>query len=411
MLSGRKPSVAIVHPRLGRGGSEARVMWGAEALKRDFAVSIISTGLIDLGQLDRFYGTAVANSSVRVVSLPIPWFLTTRSSMAALRGAFYQRRLRRLVSDYAIPISAYNMADFGIPGIHCLADFSWCEDVRTRLHTPPPSARRLMHRSQYLRSLYLAVTRRIAGISEHDIFAGNDLILANSRWTATIFREKYGIEPRVLYPPVLFAGDHVPIANRAQEFVCIGRISPEKRIERIVDIIDGVRQRGHGFRLRIIGALDDSPYVRKIRSLAQRHSQWVVLEGLRFGTDKAECLSRCCYGIHACEGEAFGIAVAEMVKAGCITFAPAEGGPAEILDHDVLLYRDEADAVDKITAVIGNERLRAELAHHLEQQAEKFSEQNFMSGLRAAVERFIQSRSGTFASDEGVLLPNRSVVP
>jgi len=40
------------------------------------------------------------------------------------------------------------------------------------------------------------------------------------------------------------------------------------------------------------------------------------------------------YGIHGAEGEGFGIAIAEMVKAGCVTFAPAVGGPAEILDHE-----------------------------------------------------------------------------
>src|ERR1700728_3693214 len=125
------PSVAIVHPRIGRGGSEARVMWGAEALKEEFAVSIISTGRIDLRQLDEFYGTSTAgNSGIRVLSLPIPSYLTTHDSMAAMRGAFYQRALRRVIENYTVAISAYNFANFGMPGIHCLADFSWDENVR-----------------------------------------------------------------------------------------------------------------------------------------------------------------------------------------------------------------------------------------------------------------------------------------
>ena len=76
-------------------------------------------------------------------------------------------------------------------------------------------------------------------------------------------------------------------------------------------------------------------------------------------------LTGCRYGIHGREGEAFGIGVAEMVKAGCITFAPAEGGPAEILAHQALLYENDADAVEKISAVLSHDVLREELIWHL----------------------------------------------
>jgi len=85
-----------------------------------------------------------------------------------------------------------------------------------------------------------------------------------------------------------------------------------------------------------------------------------------------------------------------MVKAGCITFAPAEGGPAEILNHEALLYRDDDDAVEKISAVLSHQALREELSRHLRHQAEKFSPENFMAGLRSVVYGFL-NQSGSRA--------------
>ena len=58
-------------------------------------------------------------------------------------------------------------------------------------------------------------------------------------------------------------------------------------------------------------------------------------------------------GIHARPGEAFGIAIAEMIVAGCLPFVPAEGGPSEIVDHNPALVYDTVDeAVEKIDSML-----------------------------------------------------------
>ena len=44
----RRFRIAIGHPRLGWGGSEKRVMWGIEALKDDYDVTLITSGNFDL---------------------------------------------------------------------------------------------------------------------------------------------------------------------------------------------------------------------------------------------------------------------------------------------------------------------------------------------------------------------------
>jgi glycosyltransferase involved in cell wall biosynthesis len=194
----------------------------------------------------------------------------------------------------------------------------------------------------------------------------------------------------------------IPFNNRNRDFVCMGRISEEKRIERVLEILTKVRDRGHQARLRLVGGFGRDTYARKIETLV-RGLSWVALEGAVSEQRKAGILASSRYGIHGAEGEGFGIAIAEMVKAGCVTFAPAEGGSAEILDHEALLYRGNDDAVEKIIAVLSNEPLRWELSAHLRRQADKFSAEKFMSGLREAIERFIQQRKSAVSSNPRIL--------
>ena len=117
------------------------------------------------------------------------------------------------------------------------------------------------------------------------------------------------------------------------------------------------------------------------------------MEGRRFGEEKTNLLCQHSFGINACRGEAFGISVAEMVKAGCIPFVPNEGGQVEIVNHSALTYNNIEDAVKKIDAVLRQSRLQAELRDHLARQGAKFSVNSFMIGLRETVEEFLCEKS------------------
>jgi glycosyltransferase involved in cell wall biosynthesis len=365
-------------------------MWAAQALRHDFAVSIVAGGDVDLASLNRFYGSDLAKDDVCVRAVMLPARLSELRGANAIRGAFFLRRVRAISHEYDVLISAYNLCDLGVPAIHCMADFSWDDGLRSRLHPSPNGLQGWFHRVQWCRRLYLRFCAAIAPASARNLFSGEDLIIANSRWTATKLRARYGTEAIVIYPPVAGHFPYVPDECRGNDFVCVGRISPEKRIERMVGIVRAVRSRGHSARIRIIGPLDNSPYSRTIASLASRHPEWVLLEGRCMGDEKTRIMGECRYGIHACEGEAFGIGVAEMVKAGCLTFAPAEGGQSEIIDHEALLYRGDKDAVEKISAVLSSRALQLELSGHLRRQAQRFSTEKFMDGIRVVVDEFLR---------------------
>ena len=375
------------------GGSESFALWTLDALKHDYRIALVAGGVIDLPTLNNFYGTSIDPGECETVELKLPWPLGRVEWGAALRGAFLHRSMRHRLDRFDVLISAYNVCDFGRPGIHHLADFSWDETLRRHYDPPPQGLRRMLHCNRQLRHGYLALTKLVAGQQRKDKPANPGLILANSIWSKGLLRERYGIDSDVVYPPVMIQGIGTSPERKRRNFVSLGRIYPEKRIEQIVEIIKAVRGRGHDITLHIIGDTGETAYGRKLEHLCRAQGNWIVLAGRQFGEAKARLLSEAAYGIHARPGEAFGIAIAEMIIAGCITFVPAEGGPAEIVDHNpALVYGSPDEAIEKIDSMLKNRSLEAATRAFLEHRAQRFSAESFMRDIRHIVDKFVDSR-------------------
>ena len=170
-----------------------------------------------------------------------------------------------------------------------------------------------------------------------DRMKGN-LSLVNSEWTGRRFRDLYGVEPVTLYPPVPGAFPHVPWEEREDGFVCIGRIHPGKRLDWIIETIARTRRIAPRLRLHIVGTRGQKPEevmrLRRLRPFLEANSSWVHLHEDLPRDELANLAARQRYGIHAQVDEHFGIAPAEMVRAGCITFVHDSGGQVEIMGND-----------------------------------------------------------------------------
>lgn len=383
-----KARVALIHPGLGFGGSEAPVLWTIEALKGDCEVTLITTGEVDLARLNAYYGTSLSPQDFSIQRAPIPVGLRNTAKFAGWKGSFVQRYVRRVAPEFDVLISSYGPMDFGRRGFQMIADFAFVEEWRFSLHPGVRSWKRWWYGRSPLRQLYLATCAMVSQASP-DGWKRN-LTLSNSEWTANLLRQKFGVESQTLYPPVEDNFPQVPFSDRDQGFVCLGRISPEKRVDAIIVILSRVRQRGHNIHLHILGGLDDSPYGASLKALAGQNREWVFLEGWAIGEGKKRLLSSHRYGIHGRQNEPFGIAVGEMVNAGCITFVPNGGGQVEIVNHPALIFKDEADAVEKIDAVLRNNVDQESLRHHLRQSTNRFSPQSFQAQIRQAVRDFLK---------------------
>jgi glycosyltransferase involved in cell wall biosynthesis len=105
------------------------------------------------------------------------------------------------------------------------------------------------------------------------------------------------------------------------------------------------------------------------------------------GAEKLAMLNRCRFGISACDREAFGIATAEMMKAGVVPFVPQEGAQSEIVQHEGLIYRDFQDATMKIEAVLKSESQQKKLHEEMLRQAAAFEPERFCAAVRDVVKR------------------------
>jgi glycosyltransferase involved in cell wall biosynthesis len=176
---------------------------------------------------------------------------------------------------------------------------------------------------------------------------------------------------------------------------------PEKRVEAAIEIIHRVRCSGHPeVHLHLVGEIDDSAYGRDLRHLCAKYNDWVFSEGTLAGQSKKRLLARHRYGIHAREKEPFGVAVAELVKAGCITFVPNDGGQVEIVGHDALTYSSPEEATKKILAVLASAELQHSLRKHLSTAGRQFSVEAFQSGFLEATADFLREQRGLWHAAE-----------
>src|SRR5690242_19761841 len=96
-----------------------------------------------------------------------------------------------------------------------------------------------------------------------------NITLVNSDWTGRLAQQRYGFVTRTVYPPVTADVPDVPWDKREPGFVCIGRIAPEKELDRVIDIVAGVRRDVPDVTLHIVGTPEDRAYHRRIAARAR----------------------------------------------------------------------------------------------------------------------------------------------
>ena len=157
----------------------------------------------------------------------------------------------------------------------------------------------------------------------------------------------------------------------------------------IIEILSRVREGGRPLHLHIIGTSEGDAYAAFIKTCVDANRSWVTMHENLPREELTQLVASHRYGIHAMEDEHFGMAVAEMVRAGCIVFAPNNGGPVEILGGDErLLYNSAQDAAQKIGMTMVKRERQKDLCEYLAPRGELFSAQRFVHQIRELVDRF-----------------------
>jgi len=382
--------IAIIHPGLeAGGGSESCALWLAENLKKDYKVTLITTCVPDFEKLNRAYGTNLSDGQVYTIVVRRPVFFPEKFS--AFRNRF-PRFCKRISPKFDVMISTYNPMDFGKKGIQIIADLNFDWEL-SRKYNRGLDFEKVIYKDSLYRKFYLKIAEILRG-AQGDWKKNTTISL--SQWLANRMKESFGTESSVVYPPVLSEFPDTPFGQRENGFILIGRIWPEKEIEKVIRILKTVRRSNPNIHLHIIGRAYDSrsDYSSLIKELCAENKEWCFFEGEMYGQKKLDFIASHKYGISGRSYEPWGIAVAEMAKAGCVVFVPNGGGQLEIVDSPDLVYNDEDDAVKKIKKVLGAKDLQAILQNHLFMQGHKFSVERFVREARKVIDEFIHKLAG-----------------
>lgn len=368
----------MVHTKITpRGGGNALAVWVLQALvQAQYRVILLTQQPVDCAALNRVFGTTLKDTDFTLRLAP-SWRTTvlhkTPTPSAYLAKSLLHRQARRIKrkENIDIAIGTENEADLGAQPVIQYIHFP------AALRQRPENDLRWYHRIPGSVNLYYRLTDMLAGVSQKRL--RSNFTLTNSAYIGELVRQTHGICTTTLYPPVPGRFPQMPWQQRQTGVVCLGRIARDKNTMAAIDVVERVRAVGIELKLHIIGVVDDSHYMRRIRVKAGQHSGWLRIHNDLSRRALLDLLVQNRYGLHVMEGEHFGIAVAELQRAGCITFAHNSGGPREILGYDSrVLFDNIEDAAHKLAQVINDAELQQSLCTAVAKRRHRFTEQRFI---------------------------------
>jgi len=365
------------------GGGNGVAAWMLEALRHSHETTLLTWAPADLSRVDRFYGTSLRGGGLRLE--PVARALRLAADrvplpMSLLKSAVLARVAQARAPSFDVVVTANNEADLGAPAIQYVHYPCY---QRPRPHTDV----RWYHGPKPVLDAYYALADRIANHSSERM--RRNLTLANSDWTGQMFTARHGAPAHTLYPPVPALPEGEPWAQRIDGFLAVGRIAPEKELERSIDIVGRLRARFPSLGLCLVGTPGPRWYHRRVLQRGRATGGWASLRTDRPREELLRLMGRYRYGLHGMNAEHFGMAPAELVAAGCVVFVHRSGGQVEIVDRDPrLTWADADEAVERIGRVLGSEATQRELRAALAPARTRFSTERFMAEMRRLVDGF-----------------------
>jgi len=382
--------VLLVQPSMQPpGGGNGVAAWVLQALVPKHRVTVLSWRPVEIDPINRFFGTHLNRSDFDTIVVPRSYrMLVDHLPVPAtlIKLSLLMRYTRRVSAGFDVLFGVYNETDYGRRGIQYVHYPTYLRprpEVDLRWYHPPPAGL----------NVYYALADRIADFSLERM--KNNLTLVNSNWTGEHVHRFLGIDTRTLYPPVVDPAPGLSWGERRNGFLAVGRISPEKEYERVMKILARVREQVPDLTLTIVGTWDrhSRRYFRSLTALAASLGPWIQFRDNLTRDDVRSLMASHRYGIHGMREEHFGMAPAELARAGAIVWVPRGGGQMEIAGNEpALMYESDDDAVAKITRTLTDDREQQRLRAHLATVSEQFSTDNFIRQVRDIVNTFKAER-------------------
>jgi glycosyltransferase involved in cell wall biosynthesis len=377
--------VLLVQPSLQPpGGGNGVAAWVLQSLVAEHRVTVLSWRPVEVDPINRFFGTHLNQSDFDAIVIPRRWTILPDHlpiPASLMKSALLMRYTRRFSDGFDVIVGVHNEIDYGRRGIQYI-------HYPTYLRPRPDVDLRWYHWRPLLHAYYELVDRLVDVSMER---VRENVTLVNSNWTGERVRQLLDIEPRTLYPPVVAPRSSTPWESRRRGVLAIGRISHEKEYERLMRILARVRAQVPDLTFTIVGTADRHVrrYYNDLRQQAAALGPWIQFRHDLSREDVGRLMAAHRYGIHGMREEHFGMAPAEMARAGMIVWVPRGGGQMEIVgDEPALLYDSEEEAAAKMLRVIGDAAEERRLREHLTARSELFSVERFVDEIQQIVREF-----------------------
>lgn len=230
-----------------------------------------------------------------------------------------------------------------------------------------------------IRLLFVITSRFVLGINKKtfkDVFT-----MTNSNWSLERINKTYEIKNKiVIYPtfkiPKCNKVTYEQFSSRDNDFVILGRVSPDKKIIDGINIFIKINKIIPASKLHIIGPIDIK--YKNSFDINILKNKNIIFHGLISLKERNKILKKSKFGLNFFYSEHFGRNVLEMQKMGMIVFARNKGGVREILFSKYQKYLSYDDLIDKFYKVFFSPKLQKKiLSNNHKYLIKNFSDKDF----------------------------------
>jgi glycosyltransferase involved in cell wall biosynthesis len=370
------------------GGGKSVFIHTVAALQNAHDVITVTATPWDIKVANEYFGTNLGNVRQKRPTIPyVDWDRTydilrnyTSGQFGVfdtLRFSLFQRAAVRSCNDADIFVHTQMGSAYGSPSIQYIHNPSHLQFPGKTGDTPD---NKLLER----------IERLISPITSPVDFPSESMLLANSDYIVDECERVYGVQPDVVPPPVNTANlpNEAPVNSR-EAAIMVGRISSRKAQHLGIEIIEQVRNMGHDINLTIVGGSHDDEYTAKIKSHIA-DLEWASYLGRVPRDELVDQLTTHRYGLHTCRLEHFGIAVAEMVAAGCLPLVPNDGGQVEIVNNlPSLVWETPEEAAQKLSTLQSDASKRKQLVADLPDIEDQYGVKRFQAEILRRIEQYL----------------------
>jgi len=364
----------------GVGGAEISVARLAAALAKHHQVEIVHhKRAMTRERLAEYSGVSLDAVSVRFVEPEAFSFGVSHNPWRRYQEA----RLWR--ASLSVPYDLFLTFVHGVP--------SFCHAPRGVLTVLFP-----LHEAAYLQEQSTASLAQIVKRAYHrwewkKRLANYQQRLANSHFTKTWTKRRWGIDCEVIYPPV---DTNFDIEEKANLILSVGRFATEGHSKKQLEMLSAfkeVTEDLHDWEYSCVGSVEDSESGRayfanaasmgqstgahveadverdRLKSLYQRSK--IFWHAAGFGNDEE---------LNPELSEHFGTVTVEAMAAGCVPIVINKGGQPEIVEHCVsgFLWDTLEELKEYTLRVARDEQLRVRMSDAARDRAQIFSTDNFV---------------------------------